>query len=113
MVFRRGTSVRFHKAEDCVQLIKRPARGTAHPVEKVNLKELQRPRPCLDCYPDAPSAKFHRHRCFMCNQGRQTRPCEHNGGVKVTIAYERLGQLVTKALFVWPDRVRFYEPIAS
>lgn len=119
-VYLRGLSRTFHRSPDCVQLQKRPARGTAKPIEEIDLADLNFKHPCLVCFPDAPRAKVVRRFCPKCNKGKPY-PCAHNGGVRVTIAYKTSyvgllrdpGDEVMRHAWVWPDKVHFYEPIAS
>jgi hypothetical protein len=109
---------RFHRTEDCYQLNKPPARGTAKPVRAVELANLnEHARPCRVCYPDAPHVKVVRRFCPKCNTTRAL-PCAHNGGVRVTLArttsYVSLlrdpGDEWLQTLYVWPDQAWFYEP---
>jgi len=121
MVYRRSGSRSFHKVEDCPQLRKGPARGTQKPLETVDLDQIHHPRPCRTCYTDAPRIKVGRRYCPLCNKNGRPHPCEHNGGVKVTIAqpvtYISLlrdpGDEDVRAIWVWPDRAHHYEPLAG
>jgi hypothetical protein len=118
-VFMRESAASFHRTEDCQQLLKRPARGNPHPVVEVDLADLNFVRPCRNCYPDAPRIKVVRRFCPLCNKS-ETRPCRHNGGVPVTIGrpirYISLlrdpGDEQNVTIYVWPDQVHFYEPVA-
>lgn len=120
MVWMRESNTSFHRTEDCKQLQKKPARGNPHPVVEVDLAELNHVRPCKTCYDDAPRIKTARRFCPLCNKSK-ARPCEHNGGVRVTTAFTTTytsllrdpGDEVVRTIWVWPDRVHFYEPIAS
>lgn len=120
VVYRRGTRGVFHKTAGCVQLNKAPARGVANPITEIDLAELDRPRPCKVCYADAPRPRFARRYCPLCNKSR-TYPCEHNGGVLVTFAYQTKyigllrdpGEEMVVTKWVWPEKAHLYEPIAS
>lgn len=115
----RETSLVFHRSQECSQLHKRPARGSAHPLQSIDLSEVNLRRPCKVCYPDAPRTKVARRFCPQCNTN-SVRPCAHNGGVRVTVAYQTKyvgllrdpGDEVVRAIWVWPDRAHFYEPVA-
>jgi hypothetical protein len=108
---KRGTKI-SHKSLYCKQL-RKPTRLT--PVE-VELSELARPRPCYNCYPDAPRAVSVHRVCFVCNTDRGPRPCPHNGGV--LIHRERViprpgvkhdpgdHQVVNE--YVWPEALHLY-----
>jgi hypothetical protein len=84
-------------------------------LDKINFKT-----PCKTCYPDAPRIPVARRFCSICNKGKPY-PCQHNGGVKVTLAYKTSyvgllrdpGDLVYREAWVWPDRIHFYEGLAS
>lgn len=119
-MYRREPSHVFHKTEDCTQLTKKPARGSTHPLEEIDLDQLDKPRPCKRCYPDAPRIKVVRRFCPLCNKTR-TRPCAHNGGVRVTMAYKTNyvgllrdpGEETVRSIWVWPDQAHHYDSIAS
>lgn len=83
---------RFHRAPDCRQLRKKPARGEHSKLVAVDLEEIGR-RPCGTCYPDAPRIKIRKSYCWVCPTKN---PCEHNGGVLIT---DRRG----RRFWVWPD----------
>lgn len=110
----------FHRDKTCRQLTKAPARGVTNPITEHELADLVHPKPCKVCYSDAPRAKAARRFCPLCNK-TQTRPCAHNGGVLVTIAYKTNyvgllrdpGDEVVTTKYVWPENVHRYEPIAS
>lgn len=115
-MYLREASLVFHRVEDCAQLRKRPARGSARPLVARDLSELNFLRPCKNCYPDAPRVKVVRRFCPQCNVSK-VRPCAHNGGVRVTSAYSTSyvgllrdpGDEVVRSFWVWPDRAHFYE----
>jgi len=68
--------LRFHRDPDCRRL----KRSRREPY-KVQLLSLERPEPCITCFPDAPvSPKVWHHWCPQCNKGKIA-PCRHNGGV--------------------------------
>lgn len=96
-------------------------RGGQHrPTAAVELAELSLARPCKTCYPDAPRIKVVRRFCPICNTNCP-QPCEHNGGVRVTVSYKTSyisllrdpGQESLRVRWVWPDLVHFYDSIAS
>jgi hypothetical protein len=94
---------KFHKSPDCVKLTKPPARGAAHPLVEVDLRDVPHPNPCYVCYPDAPRVQIVRRYCQICDFGF-AKPCPHNGGVKVPTPYK--GGI--RWQYVWPDRAHHY-----
>jgi hypothetical protein len=109
---------RFHRNQDCRHLTKPPPKGTAHPVRTVELAELIGARPCLVCYPEAPRAKVVHRSCRIC-PSKTLKPCEHNGGVLVTVLsqtnYISLlrdpGDPLRMEKYVWPEQVWMHEPV--
>jgi hypothetical protein len=112
---RRGTKI-FHKDLDCRQLRKRPAIGVKQEPVEVELTELVHPRPCRNCYPDAPVAVSVHRVCPICNTDAGVRACAHNGGVPVY--RERVyanpglnhdpGETHMVQTYVWPEHVHHY-----
>jgi hypothetical protein len=112
----RRTGVRFHKTPDCVHLIRKPSRGNRQPVDALDLTEVEKPIPCEVCYPDAPKAVSAHQFCGICNTTR-TRPCAHNGGIKVYLTrYRRKPSLrmnpgeeqSSYIKWVWPEHAHLY-----
>jgi hypothetical protein len=111
----RGAKI-FHKDLDCRQLTKRPSNGEKREPVEVELNELDRPRPCRNCYPDAPVAVSIHRVCAICNTDAGVRPCAHNGGVPVyhERAYGRPGfnhdpgETFAKRQYVWPEHAHLY-----
>lgn len=105
----------FHREADCFHITKKPPRGERGVLREVDLDEIRDQRPCLRCYPDAPRATFLRRYCPTCNTS-QTRPCPHNGGIRVfydvtyktSTLYREAGETFTREKWVWPDRLRHY-----
>jgi hypothetical protein len=83
---------RFHRAPDCRQLRKTPARGEHHELLAVDLDDVH-VRPCKTCYPDAPRIRIFKSYCPICDTKHA---CQHNGGVEIT---DRRG----RRYWVWPD----------
>lgn len=117
--YRDGQRPRFHKNQDCAQLTKAPARGTARPLVSVDLEDLPvRANPCKTCYPDFPNPKIVRRYCPIC-PSQTVRPCEHNGGVQVTASYTTNyvsalrdpGEETNWVTWVWPDHAWQYEQV--
>lgn len=100
---KQTTLQKFHKTEDCPKLQKRPARGTAHPLVAMDLRDVPHPNPCYTCYPDAPRTKVLRRYCHVCDLGF-AKPCPHNGGVKVLTPY----QSSYRTQHVWPEQAHHY-----
>lgn len=109
---------RFHRTEDCSQLTKSPPKGHSHSIRAVDITELTSARPCRFCYPRAPRSRALRRHCYICNPSN-VRPCEHNGGVLVTMALTTHyvstlrdpGDEHVVERYVWPDQVWMYEPV--
>lgn len=106
---------RFHRTPDCGKLAKRPPIGQRQKVEAIELSELSGELPCLKCYPDAPRAVSAHRYCYVCDPGK-TKPCEHNGGVKIymiwthhteTFLSER-GDQYAVSRWVWPENAARY-----
>ena len=82
----------------------------------VELSDLRGARPCKTCYPDAPNYRIVRRACSICNRPKLT-PCEHNGGVLVTLTRHTSyisvlrdpGDEFLQTTYVWPDEVWKYE----
>ncbi len=110
-VYRR----KFHASPECTQLTKGPATGSSRPVEKIDLGDLYPARPCKLCYPDAPVPRSAHRYCYTCDPGR-TRPCEHNGGVRVFMTrvhrkgslYRDPGEVFIQERYVWPERASHF-----
>lgn len=91
-----GQVARFHKDPNCSYLLK--GGPLKHPVQAWDLNELVAPHLCTKCFPDQPRVEVQHPRCTVCIRG--TRPCRHNGGVRVTNG--------RSSFYVWPERAGFY-----
>ncbi len=86
--------------------------NTGVPVE---LQELDLASPCLRCYPDAPRATSVHTRCMICSP-KATRPCQHNGGVRVPMKrvrrkqtlFQEPGEEFYSFRYVWPESAHNY-----
>ena len=113
-VYVREKSVVFHRSADCFQLKKGPARGPGRALREVPLEELPKPRPCRYCYPDAPRARSRHRYCQECKGSAL--PCEHNGGVLVTLTNTHTkrsimsepGDTYQRTRYVWPEQAHLY-----
>ena len=110
---RHGATL-FHKNLECRQLTKRPARGVKHTPVEMDLNEVEHPRPCQICYPDAPVPRSVHRRCDLCNTTR-VNPCPHNGGVPVLHSWSwepsadnPAGDTYQYEIYVWPERAHLY-----
>ena len=102
--------VRFHRSSDCIQLTCRGAE-----TKQIELSALTVQQPCKTCFPDAPVARSAHRYCYVCDTGK-TRPCEHNGGVRVPMTrtrrsrspYMDKGETYIRYQWVWPEHAHFF-----
>lgn len=117
----RAWKVKFHRTPNCKSL--RAGRGGSknlRPILEVDLEDLERPEPCLTCFPGAPRApQVWRPNCPQC-YGALLRPCKHNGGVLVESIHHggwpgKVGvgdydpeAIVVHRKYVWPENAHHF-----
>jgi hypothetical protein len=117
-VYRTPTNAgryRFHKTEDCRQLVKRPRSGRRAQIEAIDLAEIDKAIPCRTCYPDSPALRSVHRYCPECNLD-SARPCPHNGGVlfRMTRTHRRAtllsdsGETYVREQYVWPEKMHLF-----